>query len=123
MEQRVQIQVPSAWYATEAEAVFERLDTTPEGLTEPQAAERQAQYGPNRLTPRKRRGPVARFFAQFHNTLIYVLLAAAAMTAVLQHWVDTGVILAVVVLNALIGFIQEGKAEQALDAIRRMLSH
>lgn len=54
--------------------------------------------------------------------LIYALLAAAMVTGFLRHWVDTGVILGVVVLNALIGFIQEGKAEQALAAIRCMLS-
>jgi P-type E1-E2 ATPase len=54
--------------------------------------------------------------------LIYVLIAAAVGTAFLQHWVDTGVIIGVVLINAIIGFIQEGKAEQALDAIRNMLS-
>jgi magnesium-transporting ATPase (P-type) len=59
---------------------------------------------------------------QFHNLLIYVLLAAAGVTALLAHWVDTSVIVGVVVINAIIGFIQEGKAEQAMEAIRRMLS-
>ncbi len=54
--------------------------------------------------------------------LIYVLLGAAAITALLGHWIDTGVILGVVVINAIIGFIQEGKAEQALEGIRKMLS-
>jgi magnesium-transporting ATPase (P-type) len=58
----------------------------------------------------------------FHDLLIYILIAAAAVTAVLGHWVDTGVILAVVIINAIIGFIQEGKAEQALEGIRKMLS-
>jgi magnesium-transporting ATPase (P-type) len=64
-----------------------------------------------------------RLLYQFHNVLIYVLLIAAVVTAALAHWVDTGVILGVVVINALIGFVQEGKAERALDAIRSMLSH
>jgi magnesium-transporting ATPase (P-type) len=63
-----------------------------------------------------------RFLYQFHNVLIYVLLIAAMVTTALAHWVDTGVILGVVLINALIGFIQEGKAERALDAIRHMLS-
>jgi calcium-translocating P-type ATPase len=60
--------------------------------------------------------------AQFHNVLIYVLLGAALVTGTLQHWVDTGVILAVVLANAVIGFIQEGKAEAAMAAIRGMLA-
>jgi P-type E1-E2 ATPase len=59
---------------------------------------------------------------QFNNILLYVMLGAAAITALLGHWVDTGVLLAAVMINAIIGFIQEGKAEAALDAIRGMLS-
>jgi magnesium-transporting ATPase (P-type) len=70
----------------------------------------------------KKKRPFARFFTQFHNVLIYVLVGAAFVTALLGHWVDSGVIFAVVIINAIIGFIQEGKAEKALDAIRKMLS-
>jgi magnesium-transporting ATPase (P-type) len=65
---------------------------------------------------------MAHFWAQFHNVLIYVLLAAALVTAVLGHGVDTAVILLVVLANAVIGFIQEGRAEKAFDAIRRMIT-
>ena len=93
-----------------------------QGLSHDEAARRLARHGPNRLTPPKRRGPLLRFLLQFHNVLIYVLLAASVVTALLAHWVDTGVIVGVVVINAIIGFIQEGKAEKAMDAIRRMLS-
>jgi magnesium-transporting ATPase (P-type) len=57
---------------------------------------------------------------QFDNILIYVLIGAAVITALLEHWVDTSVILAVVIINAIIGFIQEGKAEMAMDAIRNL---
>ena len=88
----------------------------------PKPARRLEQYGPNLLTPANRRGPLLRFLLQFHNVLIYVLLASACVTALLAHWVDTGVIVGVVFINAVIGFIQEGKAEKAMDAIRRMLS-
>jgi len=63
-----------------------------------------------------------RLLAQFDNLLIYILIAAAIVTATMGHWIDTGVILAVVLANTVIGFVQEGKAEQALAAIRHMLS-
>ena len=119
---RADAPAPRNWHNESPEAVFESLDTTPEGLSGAEAANRLAWHGPNRLPEPKTRSPLVRFFHQFHNVLIYVLIAASTVTAMLGHWVDTSVILAVVVLNALIGFVQEGKAENALRAIRRMLS-
>ena len=77
---------------------------------------------PEPIAATERRGPVLRFLAQFNDALIYVLLGAAAVTALLGHWIDTQVILAVVLVNAVIGFLQEGKAEKALEAIRDMLA-
>ncbi|AMJ50133.1 cation-transporting P-type ATPase [Cereibacter sphaeroides] len=105
-----------------AEACLEALDVCPSGLTDAEAAARLARHGPNRLPEARTRGPVRRFLAQFNNVLIHVLLVASVVTAALQHWVDTGVILAVVLANAVIGFIQEGKAESAMAAIRGMLA-
>lgn len=110
------------WHGHAPEFSFEHLNTTVEGLTTRQSEERLLRYGPNRLRPSRKKGPVARFFAQFHNVLIYVLLGSGAITALLGHWIDSGVIIGVVVVNAIIGFIQEGKAEKALEAIRHMLS-
>jgi len=101
---------------------LEALDASPSGLSSEEAAHRLRLHGPNRLPEAPRRNPLLRFLAHFHNVLIYVLIASAAVTAVLQHWIDTGVILAVVIVNALIGFIQEGRAEQAMAAIRGMLA-
>lgn len=98
------------------------LDAGLDGLSGAEAAHRLSVHGPNRLPEAAGRGPLLRFLTQFHNVLIYVLLGAAAVTAFLEHWVDTGVILAVVVANAVIGFIQEGKAEAAMAAIRNMLA-
>jgi len=111
-----------SWHSLSTQEALDSLDATPDGLSAAGAAKRLQQYGPNRLTPPHRRGPLMRFLLQFHNVLIYVLLAAAAVTALLVHWVDTAVIVGVVVINAIIGFLQEGKAEQAMEAIRRMLS-
>jgi magnesium-transporting ATPase (P-type) len=111
-----------AWHATPVEAVVDQLATRADGLTDEEVAGRLAQYGPNRLRPPQRRGAVVRFLLQFHDILIYVLLAASLVTALLAHWIDTAVIVGVVVINAVIGFIQEGKAERALEAIRNMLS-
>ena len=115
---------PSAdgWYAEAVERVLAGLEAGPEGLSDDEARARRERYGPNRLRPPQRRGPLARLLAQFHNVLIYVLLGAAVVTALLGHGLDTGVILGVVLINALIGFIQEGKAESALEAIRDLLS-
>jgi magnesium-transporting ATPase (P-type) len=110
------------WHATDSQSVFRELATQDQGLSPTEAERRLRLYGPNRLRPPKKRGPLVRFLYQFHNVLIYVLLIAAVVTTALAHWVDTGVILGVVIINALIGFVQEGKAERALDAIRNMLS-
>jgi magnesium-transporting ATPase (P-type) len=112
---------PRSWHTETVERVLAELGARPQGLTTEEARERLARYGPNRLRPPARRGPLVRFLAQFHNLLIYVLLGAAVMTALLGHGVDTAVILGVVIINAVIGFVQEGKAESALEAIRNML--
>lgn len=111
-----------SWHTQSIKTVFGSLATTPDGLSKEEVADRLVKYGPNRLPEPGTRGPLVRFFYQFHNVLIYVLMAASAVTAMLGHWVDASVILAVVLLNAVIGFVQEGKAENALKAIRQMLS-
>ena len=112
----------SRWHAISAEEAMAAKESGPDGLTDDQARERLERFGPNQLSPPKRRGPVLRFLAQFHDVLIYVLLAAAVITALLEHWIDAQVIVAVVLINAIIGFLQEGKAEKALEAIRNMLA-
>jgi magnesium-transporting ATPase (P-type) len=92
-------------------------------ITTPSVLESTAQkHGPNRLPEGKKRSPIARFFAHFNNVLVYVLLAAGFTKLMMSVWIDAGIISAVVLLNALLGFIQEGKAEKALDSIRNMLA-
>ena len=98
------------------------LDSDERGLSSAEANRRLERDGPNQLPETKRPSATARFFKQFHNTLIYVLIASAIVTASLGHYVDTGVIMAVVIANACIGFLQEGRAERAMDAIRGMLA-
>jgi len=104
------------------EDALDAMGASAGGLGGDEAARRLSEHGPNRLPEPPGRGPVLRFLAQFHNVLIYVLIGAAVVTGALGHWVDTGVILAVVVVNAVIGFVQEGRAEQAMAAIRDMLA-
>jgi magnesium-transporting ATPase (P-type) len=109
-------------HALAIDAALQALKTGENGLSTAEAAERLAANGPNRLPTAAKEGLFKRFFKHFHDILIYILIAAAGITALLGHWIDTGVILGVVVINAIIGFIQEGKAEEALEGIRKMLS-
>ncbi len=110
------------WHALEIDSVFQQLPGGPQGLSGEEVEKRFSQYGLNKLSPPKKRSSFTRFMLQFHNVLIYVLLAAGIITALIGHWIDSGVIIGVVLINAVIGFIQEGKAEKALEAIRTMLS-
>ncbi len=114
---------PRPWHALSVAQSLEALAAGSDGLAGEEAAKRLALHGPNFLPRPQGRGPLQRFLLQFHNVLIYVLLLAGAVTALLGHWADTAVIVGVVIVNAIIGVLQEGKAEKALDAIRRMLSH
>ncbi|RRQ24714.1 cation-transporting P-type ATPase [Guyparkeria sp. SCN-R1] len=110
------------WHAESADSVLAGLETRPDGLTAAEVTERRERFGANRLPEAPRPPAWRRLLRQFHNILIYVLLGAATVTALLGHGIDTAVIVAVVLANALIGFIQEGRAEQAMDAIRHMLA-
>lgn len=112
----------SHWHDRSHTQVLADLHSTTDGLSEEDALKRLSTYGPNRLPEIKKRSMFVRFLLQFHNILIYVLMGSAVITALLDHLVDTLVILAVVIANAIIGFIQEGKAEKAMDAIRQMLA-
>jgi len=91
------------------------------GLSAEEAARRLERFGPNVLPKFRRHGALIRFLFQFHHPLIYVLLAATVITALLGEWVDAGVIFGVVFVNAVVGFIQESRAEAALDALASMM--
>jgi magnesium-transporting ATPase (P-type) len=109
-------------HARTPEEVLEGLGAGADGLDSAEAARRLAAHGPNRLPEPEREGSLRRFLRHFDDILIYILLAAATLKAALGEWIDFFVILAVAVINAVIGFVQEGRAEQALAGIRSMLS-
>ena len=113
----------AAWHAISVDEVAKRLTTdTGKGLDAAEAATRLRKHGSNRLPEGKKRGPFMRFLSQFNNILVYVLLGASFTKLMLNLWVDAAIIFGVVILNALLGFVQEGKAEKALESIRNMLS-
>ena len=110
------------WHHMPSTEVLELLETTADaGLDVFELRHRQEWFGPNVLTPKKGKGPLLRFLLQFHQPLVYILLAAALITAALEEWVDSAVILGVVLVNALIGFLQESKAVRAIEALARAI--
>jgi magnesium-transporting ATPase (P-type) len=109
-------------HAQTGDAVLSAMRVTAGGLSAAEAARRLQEHGPNALPAVAGRHALIRFLSQFNNALIYFLLAAAVAAVVVGHTIDAAVIVAVVVVNAVVGFVQEGKAEQALEAIRKMIS-
>lgn len=106
------------WHHLAVETSIELLGGDREkGLNQGEVLRRKTRFGLNTLSARQRKSAWVRFLLQFHQPLIYILIVAGATTAALQEWVDSGVIFGVVLVNALIGFIQESKAENALAAL------
>lgn len=111
------------WHALPVGEVAGNLATDVRaGLSVDDAANRLGRYGPNRLPEAAKRGPLMRLLAQFNNILVYVLMGAGFIKLMMGLWIDASIILGVVIINGLLGFIQEGRAEKALDSIRNMLS-
>ncbi len=111
------------WHQKTKEEVFKELRTSKDGLSSKEAALRLERYGLNEITSGKKRSFLILFLSQFKSPLIYILLITALITYFLKHNVDTFVILIVVFFNALIGLIQEKKAENALEALKKLVSH
>jgi magnesium-transporting ATPase (P-type) len=111
------------WHHCQASEVTKLLDTDPaKGLSTFEAKHRLERYGLNMVTQKKQKGPLQRFLLQFHQPLIYILLAASLITLLLGEYVDSSVIFGVVIINAIIGFIQESKAESAIESLKKMMT-
>jgi len=111
----------TTWWHLETDEVAQNLQTDPKaGLSASAAAAKLASVGPNELQEKKGRGPVAIFFDQFKSLMIGVLIAAALISGVLKEWVDAAAILAIVILNAILGLVQEYRAEKSLAALRKL---
>ncbi|MEW6501467.1 MAG: cation-transporting P-type ATPase [Thermodesulfobacteriota bacterium] len=111
------------WHHLPASEVVELLESDQErGLDRFSVEHRQKEYGPNRITTKRETPAIIRFLLQFHQPLVYILIASGIITAFLGEWVDSGVIFGVVMVNAVIGYIQEAKAVNALAALARTMT-
>ena len=111
------------WHSNELDAVLKHLEADPSrGLARDEAARRLALHGANELAKEKRASPIALFFGQFKNTLIVILLVATVLSALLGEIADAAIIFVIVMFCAVLGFVQEFRAERALDALKRMLA-
>jgi Ca2+-transporting ATPase len=109
-----------AWHRCTAHETLERLGTAPTGLTQAEATARRAVHGPNELVERAARGPLHLMWEQLTAVMVLILIGAAALSAVLGKFLEAGAIGTIVVLFALLGFVQEHRAERAIAALRRM---
>ncbi len=111
------------WHHLPANEVLELLESDPQrGLDTFAVGRRQEHFGPNQLTPRKGKSPLVKFLLQFKNPLVFILVVASVVTAVLKDPLDAAVIFGVVLINAIIGYIQEARAEQAIAALSKTMT-
>ncbi|RPI74902.1 MAG: cation-transporting P-type ATPase, partial [Desulfobacteraceae bacterium] len=118
----MEIKLQPSWHHLLLAEVEKDLKTSQEqGLFQFDVKHRQLQFGPNRVASRPAKSPLIRFLAQFNQPLIYILLAAGLFTLILQEWSDSSFIFGVVLINAVVGFLQEAKAESAIAALKSMV--
>ncbi len=111
------------WHAAAGEALLEKMSVSIErGVASQEISERQMRFGRNVITQKKGTHPIVLFLLQFNQPLVYILLVAALVTALLAEWVDSGVILGVVLINAVIGFVQESKALKAIESLAKSVA-
>jgi Ca2+-transporting ATPase len=113
---------PSLWHSLETSDALRKLEVDfASGLSPDEVKRRQAEFGLNQMTARSGTSAWVRFVQQFNQALVYILLSAVAVSALLGEWVDAAVIFAVVLINAIVGFIQESKTEKAIEALAKMV--
>jgi len=110
------------WHQKKIEDVFENLSSSPQGLSSEEAHRRLQQYGLNELKEKKKKSPFMMFLDQFRDFMILVLIAAAIISGIIGELSDTIAIIVIVILNAVIGFVQEYRAEKAMAALKKMAS-
>ena len=113
------------YYSKDLSTVFSDLDSSEEGLTSAEAEKRLEEHGKNKLAEAKRTGPIKRFFKQLADPMIIILIVAAVLSGVTSVWegeppTDVFIILFIVILNSVLGVVQESKAEKAIDALKEM---
>ncbi len=108
------------WHTISGDEVLRNVQSESKGLSSKQAEERLTQHGPNELTAKKRTKPITIFLRQFVDVMIVILAAAAVISALIGELSDTIVIIIIILLNAVIGFVQEYRAEQAMEALKKM---
>ncbi|MDD4715824.1 MAG: HAD-IC family P-type ATPase, partial [Oscillospiraceae bacterium] len=109
-----------SWHASKVDEVLQTLQSDREGLSQGEAKRRLEEEGPNKLEEGKKTSVIGIFFSQFKDFMIWVLIAAALISGFLGEWVDASIIFVVILLNAVLGSIQEARAEAALEALKEM---
>jgi len=109
------------WHNLKKEAVIEKLNSDERGLSEKEASLRLQRYGKNIIKEIYKINPIKIFFKQFRSFLIYILIAAVIISFLIKHYVDAGIIFAIVILNATLGFVQQYKAEKSILKLKKLL--
>jgi len=118
----VQHLIEQNWHSLETQKIIDLFQSNErDGLGSLSIKHKEEFFGKNKLEQKEQDSQVKKFFLQFHNALIYILLGASIITAFLHEWVDSGVIFGVVIINVIIGYIQEAKAQEAIDSLKEMM--
>src|SRR5688500_502076 len=108
------------WHTSPIEDVFKELQSNADGLSTDEVAKRIQQYGPNQLQEKKKKPVWLLFVMQFKDVMILILMVAAIISAVVGDLKDMIVILIIIIINAIVGFVQEYRAEKAMEALKKM---